>query len=83
MIILVIPVFERDDSKLYRKVDAVNRVESTVLEVICLGLERDVPIYTVLVGDRIQQFLAACELLSEAATVLRAIFESEQVVVEL
>lgn len=83
MILLLIPIFQRDDSKLYWKVDAVNRVESAVLEVICLGLERDVPIYIVLVCDRIQQFLAAYEFLSEGADVLLAIFESEQVVVEL
>lgn len=44
LILLLIAVFEGDDSKLYWKVDAVNCVEPAVLEVVSLGLERDVPI---------------------------------------
>lgn len=82
VIILLIPIFERDDSKLYWEVDAVNSVESAVLEIVGLALERDVPIQIVLVGDRIQQFLAARELLCQCGGVVLAVFEFEEVVVE-
>ena len=64
MVLLLIPVFHRNESELKGKADAVNGVEPAVFEVIGLRLERDVPINVVLVADRIQQFLAACELLA-------------------